>query len=303
MAALPLLGAVEAGGTKFVCAAGTGRDDLEEIRFPTTTPAETLGRALAFFREQEKERGKLATLGIGTFGPAGVHPGAPDFGFITSTPKPGWKDTDFVGPFRAAFDIPVAFDTDVNAAALGEGQWGAGQGLHSFAYLTIGTGIGGGAVIDGRLLHGLLHPEIGHLRLPRDPARDPFPGSCPYHGDCLEGLASGPALAARWKCDPGTLGPDHPAWELQAGYLAHALHNLALTLSPQRFILGGGVMEQAHLFPLIRAKLHASLHGYLVHDRLAEQNLDSYVVPPALGNRSGILGALALARALLPEPR
>jgi len=298
MPALPLIGAIEAGGTKFVCAAGTTRDDLEETRFPTTTPGETLDRALAFFHDRQEARGPLAALGIGTFGPAGVHPDAPDFGFITSTPKPGWANTDFVGPFRAAFDIPVAFDTDVNAAACGEGKWGAGRGLHSFVYLTIGTGIGGGAVADGRLVHGLLHPEIGHLRLPRDPARDPFPGTCPFHGDCLEGLASGPALAARWRCDPGTLDPGHPAWDLQAGYLAHALHNLALSLSPQRFILGGGVMEQTHLFPLVRQKLHASLHGYLAHPSLSLESMDAYVVPPALGNQAGILGAFALAQGL-----
>jgi fructokinase len=302
MSPRPLIGAIEAGGTKFVCAVGTCPDDLEETRFPTTTPTETLDRAITFFHAQEKTRGKLAAIGIGTFGPAGVHRDAPDFGFITSTPKPGWKDTDFVDPFRAAFDLPVAFDTDVNAAAVGEGKWGAGQGLHSFAYLTIGTGIGGGAVVDGRLVHGLLHPEIGHLRLPRDPARDPFSGCCPYHGDCLEGLASGPAIAHRWQCDPATLAPDHPAWELEADYLAFALHNLAVTLSPQRFILGGGVMDQSQLFPFVRARLHASLNGYLAHDSLSRENMDTFIVPPALGNQAGILGAFALAQALIEEP-
>ena len=194
-----LYGGIEAGGTKFVCAVGSGPDDVRaEARFPTTTPAETLGQAIAFFEAQQRVYGRLAGLGIASFGPVDPRPGSPTFGFVTTTPKPGWAQADVAGPLRRALGAPVGFDTDVNGAALGEWRWGAGQGLDTLVYLTIGTGVGGGAVVGGQLVHGLLHPEMGHLRLPRDPVRDPFPGICPYHGDCLEGLAAGPALEKRW---------------------------------------------------------------------------------------------------------
>ena len=193
-----LYGGIEAGGTKFVCAVGTGPDDVRaEARFPTTTPAETLGQALAFFEAQRRPHGPLAGLGIASFGPVDPDPASATFGFITSTPKPGWAFADVAGPFRKALGVPVGFDTDVNGAALGEWRWGAGQGLDTLIYLTIGTGVGGGALVGGRLVHGLLHPEMGHIRLPRDPAVDPFPGACPFHGDCFEGLAAGPALEKR----------------------------------------------------------------------------------------------------------
>ena len=209
------------------------------------------------------------------------------YGRILNTPKPGWAQSDLAGPLRESLGVPIHFDTDVNAAALGEGTWGAAIGLHTFSYLTVGTGIGGGAIIDGRILHGSLHPEIGHLRVPHDLDRDPFAGCCPFHGDCLEGLASGPAIAERWGRDARELPPEHEAWPLQAHYLGLALANLSLTLSPQMIILGGGVMEQAHLFPMVREELDQLLNGYLNPPD---------IVPPALGNRAGILGSLALAQ-------
>lgn len=291
-----LYGGIEAGGTKFVCAVGSGPDDIRaEIRFATTTPAETIGRAIAFFREQA-QRWPLAAVGIAAFGPVDLHPGSPSFGFITTTPKPGWANTDLAGEVGRALDLPVGFDTDVNGAALGEHRWGAGRGLDTFLYLTIGTGIGGGGLARGQLLAGLVHPEMGHIRLPRDPAIDPFPGSCPYHGDCLEGLASGPALRARWGQPAETLPDDHPAWDLQAHYLALALNNFICTLSPQRIIVGGGVMSRPVMFPLLRAKVQALLNGYVQHPALLSQ-IENYIVPPALGNRAGVLGAMALAAA------
>jgi fructokinase len=209
-----LWGGIEAGGTKFVCAVGTGPDDLwAEERFPTTTPAESIGRAVEFFRRwQENE--SLAAVGIASFGPVDPDPGSPTFGYITTTPKQGWAHTDFAGAVQRALHVPVGFDTDVNVAALGEHRWGAAQGLDTFVYLTIGTGIGGGGMVNGKLIHGLVHPEMGHVRIPHDRELDPFPGACPYHGDCLEGLAAGPALEARWGQRGETLPADHPAWAL-----------------------------------------------------------------------------------------
>jgi fructokinase len=292
-----LCGAVEAGGTKFVCAAGCGPDDLPAIaRVPTTTPAETLGRVVAFFRDVERDHGRLAAIGVASFGPVELRRDAARYGFITSTPKPGWADTDVAGPLRAAFGVPVGFDTDVNGAALAEGRWGAARDVDTFAYLTVGTGIGGGAVVGGVPVHGLVHPEMGHLRVPHDRVADPFEGVCPFHGDCLEGLASGPALAARWGAPAESLPPDHPAWALEAHYLALALHGLVCTLSPQRLVMGGGVMSQAGLLPLVRRALADSLAGYIRADALAG-GLDAYVVPPGLGDRAGVLGALALGLA------
>ena len=293
---MTLVGGIEAGGTKFVCAVGSGPDDVRaETRFPTTTPEETIGQAIDFFREQREQHGELAALGIAAFGPLDPDPASPTYGYITSTPKPGWANVDFAGPLARALDLPVAFDTDVNGAALAEGRWGAAQGLDTFIYLTIGTGIGGGAMVGGSLLHGLLHPEMGHVRLPHDRQQDPYPGRCPYHGDCLEGLASGPAIAARWGQPAETLPVDHPAWALEAHYLALGLVNFIVTLSPQRIILGGGVMAQAQLFPLVRRRVLELLNGYVQSPRLLEA-IDTYIVPPALGRRAGVLGALALAR-------
>jgi fructokinase len=289
-------GGIEGGGTKFVCMVGSGPDDVRAERtLPTTTPAETLAAALAFFREQCGRVGALRGLGIGSFGPVDLRAGSPTHGYITTTPKPGWANTEVVGVFERGLGVPVAFDTDVNVAAIGEWRWGAAQGLDTFLYLTVGTGIGGGGLVGGRLMHGLVHPEIGHLRLPRDPARDLFPGACPFHGDCLEGLASGPALRARWKQDGESLPADHPAWTLQAHYLALGLVNLICTVSPQRIVVGGGVMARPELLPLVRREVQGLLNGYVVAPEIQE-GIDQYIVPPRLGGRSGVLGALALAQ-------
>ena len=283
-------GGIEAGGTKFVCALGTGPDDVRAVtQFPTTRPDETLQKAIAFFEEQPA---RPEALGIGSFGPVDLHLSSPTYGHITNTPKPHWQDTDVAGPLGRALGVPVAFETDVNAAALGEGRWGAAQDVRSFVYLTVGTGVGGGVMIEGRLLHGLVHPELGHVRVPRAP-KDDFAGTCPFHGDCLEGLASGPALEARWGQPATDLPDDHPAWELEAYYLAAALAGFVCTLSPERIVMGGGVMQRRHLFPAIRERLRALLGSYVDAPPLRQMN--AYVVPPGLGGRSGVLGALALA--------
>jgi len=288
-----LWGGVEAGGTKFVCAVGTGPDDLwAEVRFPNTTPEETIGQAIQFFQQQKEP---LTAIGIASFGPLDPNPDSPTFGYITTTPKPGWAHTDLAGPIRRALGVPVGFDTDVNVAALGEYRWGAAQGLDTFIYLTIGTGIGGGGMVNGKLIHGLIHPEMGHIRIPHDRDTDPYTGSCPYHGDCLEGLASGPALEGRWGQRGETLPADHPAWLLEADYLAFALTNIICILSPQRIILGGGVMQQRQLFPLVRRRVQELLNYYLSVPAILDQ-IDDYIVPPGLGDRAGVLGAIALAQ-------
>ena len=290
-----LWGGVEGGGTKFVCMVGSGPDDVRAERvIATTSPADTFAEAVAFFVAARETHGALGGLGIGSFGPVDLHAGSPTYGYITTTPKPGWANVEVAGVFARALGVPVAFDTDVNAAALGEWRWGAAQGLHTFVYLTVGTGIGGGGLMGGRLMHGLIHPEIGHLRIPHDRRQDPFAGACPYHGDCLEGLASGPALKARWGREAESLPADHEAWPLQARYLALCLANLVCTLSPQRIVVGGGVMAQPHLFPLVRREVQSLLNDYV---RAAEilSGIDGYIVPPALGGRAGVLGALALA--------
>lgn len=292
---MPLWGGIEAGGTKFVCAVGTGPKDVRaETRFPTTTPTETIGRAIEFFRQQSLIYGDLLGVGIASFGPVDPNPNSPTFGYITSTPKPGWAHTDFAGAMRSALGVAVGFDTDVNVAALGEHRWGAAQKLDTFIYVTVGTGIGGGGMVNGRLIHGLLHPEMGHIYVPHDRASDPYPGWCPYHGDCLEGLANGPAIEGRWGQRGETLPRDHPAWFLEAHYLALGMATLICTWSPQRIVMGGGVMRQAHLFPLIRAEVQKLLHGYVDHEAVAER-IDQYIVPAKLGDRAGVLGAMALA--------
>jgi fructokinase len=289
-----LIGAIEAGGTKFVCSIGSGPHDLRsEIRFPTTTPAETLGRSIAYFQERVAEEGPLAAIGVASFGPIDPHPHSSTYGFITTTPKPGWANADVVGALRAEFDVPIGFDTDVNGAALSEGKWGAAQGLDTFIYLTIGTGIGGGAMVNGKLLHGLVHPEMGHMRLNHDWEKDPFPGNCPYHADCLEGMANGPAIEKRWGTKGQDLGPSHQAWDLEADYLAQALQSLICTFSPQRIIMGGGVMDVPGLLSKVREKTVTYLNDYVQHPSIIE-HIDAYIVPPSLGNKAGVLGAIAL---------
>jgi len=292
---MPTFGGIEAGGTKFVCAIGSGPDDLRgEIRFPTATPAEAIPKAIAFFQEH----GSLDAIGVASFGPIDPNPASNSYGYVTTTPKPHWTNTDLVGPLRDALNVPIGFDTDVNGAALAENRWGAAQGVDTFIYITVGTGIGGGAMVNGELVHGLMHPEMGHMLLPRDKERDPYEGWCPYHGDCLEGLANGPALTERWQVDPTTLPVDHPAWALEAHYLALGVVNMVTILSPQRVIMGGGVMDQEQLFPLVRTEVAALLNNYIQKDELS-QGLDSYIVPPKLGAQAGVLGAIALAERAL----
>lgn len=294
-----LFGGIEGGGTKFVCAVGSGPGDIRaEVRFPTTTPEETLSKAIDFFRAQQAIHGPLAALGIACFGPLDPHPASPSYGHILHTPKPGWTGADLVNPFREAFGVPIGFDTDVNGAALGEWRWGAAQGCDPALYLTIGTGIGGGVLVNGRLLHGLIHPEMGHIPLPHDRVRDPFEGGCPFHGDCFEGLAAGPALEKRWGQKAETLPPDHPAWDLEAYYIALALSAYITILSPQKIVLGGGVMQQPHMLPLVHAKTRAWLNGY-VQSALVTERIDEYIVLPGLGTQSGVLGAFALAEQAL----
>ncbi len=290
-----LFAGIEAGGTKWVCMIAAHPGDIRATtRFPTTQPEETIQKAIQYLKDQVSPT-ELKGLGIGSFGPLDLNQDSPTYGHLTTTPKPGWANTDLLSPFQEAFNLPTGFDTDVNAAALGEARWGAAQGLTDFVYLTIGTGIGGAAIINFNLVHGLIHPEMGHMRIPHDLAQDPFPGVCPYHGDCLEGLATGPAIAARWGEKGESLPPDHPAWQLEANYLALGLANLVTILSPQRILLGGGVMDQKQLFPLIRSRLQEILADY-IHAREILEEVDHYVLPPELGSQAGVLGAIALAQ-------
>lgn len=287
-----IYGGIEAGGSKFICAAGSCPDDIRaEVRIETTTPEETIGKAIAFFRELPEP---VTAVGIGSFGPLDLDPSSAAYGFITNASKSGWQNVGFAGMVRRALRVPVGFDTDVNAAAIGEHRWGAGRGLDTFIYLTVGTGIGGGGIAGGRPMHGLIHPEMGHIRIPHDLKADPFPGSCPYHRDCLEGLAAGRALEERWGQPAETLPTNHPAWPLEARYLALGIANFIVTLSPQRVIVGGGVMAQQGLLAAVRREVAELLAGYV--DALEiTRNIDDYIVPPALGGRAGVLGAIALA--------
>ncbi|MGH3797791.1 MAG: ROK family protein [Pseudonocardiaceae bacterium] len=290
----PRLGAVEAGGTKVVCLVGSDPDHIvARTRIPTGEPAETLAQVLAFFRQEMASGGPLAAIGIASFGPLELRRDHPRYGFITTSPKPGWAGVDVAGPFRCALGVPVGFDTDVNGAALGEHRWGAARGLDTFGYLTVGTGIGVGAVVEGRIVHGLGHPEMGHLSVPRQPGDD-FPGTCPFHADCLEGMAGGAAIAARWgrpaeRLDGAEL---RAAVRFEAAYLAAGLRAIVYALAPQRIVIGGGVSALPGLFPLVRAQLAEELAGY---PGLPEHAADDFVVPAALGALAGPAGALVLA--------
>jgi fructokinase len=286
-----IYGGIEAGGTKWVCAVGSAPGHaLDTVTFPTTSPAETIARAVAFFRRHDA----IAAVGVGCFGPLDLRPASPTWGRITTTPKSGWSDTDIAGELAQALGVPIALDTDVNAAALAEHLWGSAVGLDTFWYITVGTGIGGGGLVNGELLHGLMHPEFGHMRIPHDRARDPFDGVCPFHGDCLEGLASGNAIHARWGLR-GEDARDDRVWELEAEYLAHGIVNVSCVLSPERVVIGGGVMQQPLLLPRIRKRVAELLAGYFSVPELAG-DLSGYIVAPALGDRAGVLGSLELAR-------
>ncbi len=291
---MTVFGGIEAGGTKWVCAVGTGPEDISaSVTIPTASPDETIDRAHAFL----SSAGPIDALGIGCFGPVDLDPGSPTWGYVTTTPKPGWTRADVAQRLGKRLSVPVAFDTDVNAAAVGEQRWGAARGLDTFCYVTIGTGIGGGAVAAGKPVHGLVHPEFGHLRIPHDHAVDPFPGVCPYHGDCWEGLASGPAIAARWGKPGEQLAGEDAVWELEARYVALGLVSAIAVLSPHRIVIGGGVMEAPGLLGLVRERVVELVGGYLDTPAL-ETAIEDYLVPPALGARAGVLGAIALASAL-----
>jgi fructokinase len=286
-----IVGALEAGGTKFNCAIIEAPNRIiREVRIATRSPQETLGEALEFFRSSDVA---LVAIGVSCFGPIELCESSPLYGYITTTPKMGWRNTDVVGALRE-LNVPVGFDTDVNGAALGEYTCGAGKDLSSLVYYTIGTGIGGGAIVNGEPLHGLSHPEMGHCFIPHDRLQDPFPGCCPYHSNCFEGLASGPAIEQRWKVSPATLPEDHPAWDLESHYIALALANTVLTLSPQRIIIGGGVMSNRFLFPHIRHRLASILNRYVDRNQLLA-DIDSYIVPTGLGDKAGVIGAAVLA--------
>jgi fructokinase len=290
-----LVGGLEAGGTKFVCAVGTGPDDVRaELRIPTTIPTETISQVVEFFAEQAA-RVPLAALGVASFGPVDLDP-LGDIRIDHDDAKPGWRHVDLVGPLRRALDIPVGVDTDVNGAALAEHRWGSARGVRSLVYVTVGSGIGGGARWTAGPGSRARPSRDGSPAAAHDRARDPFPGVCPHHGDCWEGLASAPALTARWGQPPETLPEAHPAWDLEADYLALGLANVVLVLSPERIVLGGGVMTRASLWPVVRTKLQTVLAGYVSSPALGE-GIDSYLVPPALGERAGVLGAIALAQA------
>jgi fructokinase len=284
---MTVYGGIECGGSKWECAIGTGPDDVRTATtIPTTTPRETLARAVDFFVRE----GPIDAVGIGSFGPIDTRVDSPTWGHITTTPKPGWANTDVGQEIRRRLEVPVALDTDVNAAALAEHRWGAGRGLSTFWYVTVGSGIGGGAIVDGKLLHGLFHPEFGHLRVPHDREADPFDGVCPYHGDCLEGLASGPALERRWG-QPATAIVDGRAWALEARYLALGFVAAISVLSPERIVVGGGVAQRAGLLPLVRRDVTTLMNGYLGFEAR-----DDYLTLPALGARAGVLGAFVLAQ-------
>jgi fructokinase len=267
---------------------------VSETRIPTTQPHETIGKAIDFFAPYSQS-GQLATVGIASFGPVDLNPDSPTYGYITTTPKPGWEHVDLQGGIQRGLNVPVTLDTDVNAAAFGEQYWTPeNRSLDPFLYMTIGTGIGVGVIINGSPLHGLIHAEAGHFALPHDWQRDPFPGVCPFHGDCLEGLASGLSMNKRWGQKPEALPDSHPAWDLEAEYIALALVNLIYAYSPRRIVLGGGVSQHPGLHDALRRKVQHHLNGY-INSSMILQKIDEYIVPPTLGKRSGVLGAIAMA--------
>jgi fructokinase len=297
-----IIGAIEAGGTKFVC--GLFDADYQDCAkpsviarasIPTTEPGPTLEAALDFFARSAEDKGlsKLDGVGIGSFGPVDLRLSSPTWGYITNTPKPLWRDTQVAGFFRDRLGVPVAFDTDVNAAAYGEYLWGAAKGLKDFIYMTVGTGIGGGVFVNGDLVHGLTHPELGHIKIRRE-ASDGFPGACPFHRDCLEGMASGPAIGLRWKTRAEDLGSGHEAWELEARYLAKAFASYAFVLSPERIVMGGGVGLRPGLAERVAVCLGEELGGYLPILDDGER-LSAFVTRPRLGAEAGLFGAAAIA--------
>ncbi len=284
-----LFGALEAGGTKMVLAIGNENGEiLEQVSIPTETPSITIPKIIDYFKGKE-----IKALGIGSFGPIDLDKNSKTYGYITSTPKLAWANYDFVGNIKKFLSIPIGFDTDVNGSALGEATWGSTKGIESSIYITIGTGVGVGVYQNGRLLHGMLHPEAGHVLLSKHP-EDHFEGACPYHPNCLEGLASGPSIEKRWGKKAVELKDSPEVWELEAYYIAQALAGYILTLSPHRIVLGGGVMHQEQLFPMIRSKVTELLNGYVRTPQISD--MDNYIVPAALKDNQGIMGCIQLAK-------
>ncbi len=283
-----LYGALEAGGTKMVCAIGDENGKIyEQVSIPTLTPDETMPKIIEYFKNKD-----IKAIGIACFGPIDLNKSSETYGYITSTPKTAWKNFDIVGCVKNALNIPVGFDTDVNGSLLGEITWGCAKGLTDAIYLTIGTGIGGGVMTNGKLLHGMLHPELGHIIIAKSQS-DKGECVCPYHDSCFEGLAAGPSIEKRWGSKAKDLADRQEVWELEADYIGTALVNFCMTLSPQKIILGGGVMHQMQLFPLIREVFKEKMAGYINTKTLG--NLDEYIVPASLNDDQGIMGAVKLA--------
>jgi fructokinase len=292
-----LFGAVEAGGTKFVVAVGNERGEiLAHERFPTADPSSTLAATCAWLRGQlpPTRQSAFSAIGIASFGPVELDTTEARYGSIRHTPKVGWSGTDMAGTLAREFKCPVGFDTDTNAAALAEQRWGAARGIDALVYLTIGTGIGGGIIANGAPVHGLLHPEHGHIYPRRHPLDVGFAGVCPFHRDCLEGLASGPAVVARTGSRLVDLDPSHPLWEIEADYLGQLCAQLVLTVSPRRIVMGGGVLDHGRLLPMIRERMLLRLGGYIERNEILI-DVDRYIVAPQLGDRAGVKGALLLA--------
>ncbi|WP_027215968.1 ROK family protein [Butyrivibrio fibrisolvens] len=283
-----IYGGIEAGGTKMICVIGdeNGRI-LDRMQIPTKTPEETMPIMIDYFKGKD-----IKALGIACFGPIDLNRDSKTYGYITSTPKLAWKNYDIVGAFKKELGVPIGFDTDVNGSLLGEITWGCAKGLTDALYLTIGTGVGGGVMAGGKLLHGMLHPELGHIKMAVADG-DTYKGKCPYHGTCFEGMAAGPAIEDRWGKKAVELANDDKVWDLESTYIAQALCTYILTLSPQIIILGGGVMHQEQLFPLIRKKVLEQLNGYIITDEL--KDIDKYIVPASLNDDQGIMGAVKLA--------
>ncbi len=295
-------GAIELGGTKInVLIANSQTETVEKKVFPTLSPAETIAEIIEFFnRSIETHAIKLDGIGIGSFGPLDLNPDSKTFGYITSTPKPGWQFVNIKGEIESGLGVRAVIDTDVNAAALGEYYFKPALAIHNLVYITIGTGIGAGFIINKKLVHGLVHPEFGHTHIPHDLRIDPFPGICPFHRDCFEGMASGPALAERWRMPADEIPKDHIAWELEGEYIAYALANLICTISPEKIILGGGVMHRHFLYDIVRSKTAKILNRY-IRSKYLEEGIEDYIVPPRLKSDSGLIGALCLAIHNSPE--
>ncbi|MFV0255619.1 MAG: ROK family protein [Erysipelotrichaceae bacterium] len=286
-----ILGAIEAGGTKFVVAIGNENGNIiDRISFPTTTPQETINKVIDYFSDK-----KIEALGLASFGPIDLNKESKTYGCFTNTPKIGWSDFNIVEALQKALNIPIGFDTDVNGAALAEAVIGDSKHLNSVLYLTVGTGIGGGLILDKKPIHGLSHPEMGHVRV-NVRFDDSYRGNCPYHHNCVESLAAGPSIEKRWGQKANSLSTQHPAWDLEAYYLSQAICSYILILSPERIILGGGVMKQKQLFPLIHKYVREGLNNYLASEMIDSDKIEEYIISPSLADDSGIIGALILAR-------